>query len=42
MKKLWGDNYFDPKTKKFTTSDDNGSGGQLRRCFVEFIMKPVI
>jgi len=42
MKKLWGDNYFNPKDKKFTTNDDNGSGGQLRRCFVEFIMKPVI
>merc|ERR1712166_1017496 len=42
MKKLWGDNYFSPAEKKFVTSDDDGKGGQLRRCFVEFIMKPVI
>merc|ERR1711935_658131 len=42
MKKLWGDHYFSPAEKKFTTSDDDGKGGQLRRCFVEFIMKPVI
>ena len=42
MGKLWGDNYFNPAEKKFTTSDDDGKGGQLRRCFVEFIMKPVI
>ena len=42
MKKLWGDNYFSPVEKKFVTSDDDGKGGQLKRCFVEFIMKPVI
>merc|ERR1712166_808715 len=42
MKKLWGDWYFSPTEKKFVSSDDDGKGGQLRRCFVEFIMKPVI
>merc|ERR1712166_889849 len=42
MKKLWGDHYFSPAEKKFVSSDDDGKGGQLRRCFVEFIMKPVI
>jgi len=42
MVKLWGDNYFNPKTKKFTTNADNGEQGELPRCFVQFIMKPVI
>merc|ERR1711957_442528 len=42
MKKLWGDWYFSPTEKKFVSSDDDGKGGQLRRCFVEFIMKPVV
>lgn len=42
MKKLWGDNYFNPGRKVFTTDDDDGKGGQLPRCFVQFIMKPVI
>ena len=36
------DNGMAAKGKKITSSDDNGSGGQLRRCFVEFIIKPVI
>jgi elongation factor 2 len=42
MKKLWGDNYFNPKDKKFTT-DSNGEGNKaLPRCFVQFIMRPII
>jgi len=42
MKKLWGDNYFNPTTKKFTSDDSGADGTQLPRCFVQFIMKPVI
>jgi len=42
MKKFWGDNYFNPKEKKFTTSDAGVDGKTLPRCFVQFIMKPVI
>ena len=42
MKKFWGDNYFNPTTKKFTTDPDNGKGGELPRCFVQFIMRSVI
>jgi len=42
MKKFWGDNYFNPTTKKFTTDADNGKGGELPRCFVQFIMRSVI
>jgi elongation factor 2 len=42
MKKLWNDNYFNPKEKKFTTNNDGGDGKTLPRCFVQFIMRPVI
>jgi elongation factor 2 len=42
MKKLWGDNYFNPKTKKFQTSPKDEDGKDIKRCFAEFIMKPVI
>ena len=42
MKRLWGDNYFNPAKKVFTTKDAIEGGGQLPRCFVQFIMKPVI
>jgi len=42
MKKFWGDNYFNPTSKKFTTDPDNGKGGELPRCFVQFIMRSVI
>jgi len=42
MKKFWGDNYFNPTDKKFTTNSDNGKGGELPRCFVQFIMRSVI
>merc|ERR1712168_1783475 len=31
MKKLWGDNYFNPKTKKWTKNGD----GELKRAFVQ-------
>ena len=42
MKKMWGDNYFDAKAKKFTTNDMNAEKVQLARCFVQFIMRPII
>jgi len=42
MKRLWGDNYFNPQGKKFTTKDTDDNGKQLPRCFVQFIMRPVI
>ena len=42
MQKFWGDNYFNAATKKFTTENDDGNGGTLARCFVMFIMKPVV
>jgi elongation factor 2 len=42
MQKLWGDNYFDAKGKKWKTDEMADDGTQLRRCFVQFIMEPVI
>jgi len=42
MKKLWGDNYYDAKGKKFTGEDTDAEGNQLKRCFCQFIMEPVI
>lgn len=42
MQKLWGDNYFNPAKKQFTTDASDGAGGELPRCFVQFIMKPII
>jgi elongation factor 2 len=42
MQKLWGDNYFNPTKKQFTTNDTTDDGKTLPRCFVQFIMRPVI
>lgn len=40
--KLWGDNYFDQKAKKWKNTADADDGGKLKRAFVQFIMEPVI
>jgi elongation factor 2 len=42
MKKLWGDNYFNPKEKKFTADSTGPEGKALPRAFVQFIMRPII
>ena len=42
MSKLWGDNYFDAKAKKWKIEDVADDGSTLKRCFVQFIMEPVI
>ena len=42
MKKFWGDNYFNAATKQFQTAAEGAEGKQLQRCFVQFIMRPVI
>jgi len=41
MSKLWGDNYFNPKTKKWTTRGTDADGKNLKRAFVMFIMDPI-
>lgn len=42
MEKLWGDNYFDQKAKKWKNHADADDGSKLQRAFVSFMMKPVI
>jgi elongation factor 2 len=42
MLKLWGDNYHDAKAKKWKTEEIADDGAHLKRCFVQFIMEPVI
>jgi elongation factor 2 len=43
MEKLWGDNYFDAKAKKWKKHSQPDEGDvQLQRCFVQFIMDPVV
>jgi len=42
MKKLWGDNYYDPVRKCFTTEEETEDGKKLPRTFVQFIMDPII
>jgi len=41
MKRLWGDNFFDPKTKKWTTSQYDANGKKAERAFCMFILKPI-
>jgi len=40
--KLWGDNYFDQKGKKWKNEGTSDEGKELKRAFVQFIMEPVI
>jgi elongation factor 2 len=41
MQKLWGDNFFNPTNKKWTTSMFTPKGAKLERAFCTFIMKPI-
>merc|ERR1712001_162866 len=38
MKRLWGDNYFNSKTKKWVKNQQDGAD---KRAFVQFIMDPI-
>lgn len=42
MQKLWGDNYYDAKAKKWKTDEISDDGQNLKRCFVQFIMEPIV
>ncbi|TNV83518.1 hypothetical protein FGO68_gene7440 [Halteria grandinella] len=42
MQKLWGENYFDPSTKRWKTESISDDGRPLKRSFVQFIMEPII
>jgi elongation factor 2 len=41
MGRLWGDNYFDPEGKKWTTSNTSVSGKPLPRAFCQFVLEPI-
>lgn len=41
VKRLWGDNFFDTATKKWTRKQYNDKGKQLNRGFVQFILDPI-
>ena len=41
MTKLWGDNFFNPKTRKWTTSSNDADGKPLERAFNMFVLDPI-
>ncbi|KAJ6257031.1 hypothetical protein Dda_7915 [Drechslerella dactyloides] len=41
MERLWGDNFFNPKTKKWTKNSTDADGNQLDRAFNMFVLDPV-
>jgi len=42
MEKLWGDNFYDQKAKKWKNHKQADDGTTLKRTFVQFMMEPVI
>ncbi|KAG6916473.1 Elongation factor 2 [Tephrocybe rancida] len=41
MIKLWGDNFFNPTTRKWTTQSTDADGNSLERGFNMFILDPI-
>ncbi|KAI3616880.1 elongation factor 2 [Moniliophthora roreri] len=41
MSKLWGENYFNPTTRKWTTKSTDGNGKPLERAFNQFVLDPI-
>jgi elongation factor 2 len=41
MQKLWGDNFFNQKARKWTSKQYTKSGDRLDRGFCSFILKPI-
>ncbi|KAI9197484.1 P-loop containing nucleoside triphosphate hydrolase protein [Polychytrium aggregatum] len=41
MTRLWGDNYFNPATRKWTTKAEGADGKPLERAFNMFILDPI-
>lgn len=42
VKKMWGENYFNPNTKKFQSHNDDGQEGKLPRAFNKFCLGPIV
>ena len=40
--KLWGDNYFDAKTKKWKKNNEDEDGNELKRAFCSMILDPLL
>ncbi|OAQ28398.1 P-loop containing nucleoside triphosphate hydrolase protein [Linnemannia elongata AG-77] len=41
MEKLWGENFFNPATKKWTTKSTDAAGKPLERAFNMFVLDPI-
>ncbi|OWB60430.1 hypothetical protein B5S31_g3885 [[Candida] boidinii] len=41
MERLWGDSYFNPKTKKWTNKGTDAEGKSLDRAFNMFVLDPI-
>ncbi|SCV06076.1 LANO_0H21572g1_1 [Lachancea nothofagi CBS 11611] len=41
MERLWGDSYFNPKTKKWTNKETDTDGKPLERAFNMFVLDPI-
>lgn len=41
MKRLWGDNFFDPKSKKWKKRGVDDNGKALPRAFCQFVLDPI-
>ncbi|ETW86731.1 hypothetical protein HETIRDRAFT_377315 [Heterobasidion irregulare TC 32-1] len=41
MVKLWGDNFFNPATRKWTTKGTDADGKPLQRAFNQFVLDPI-
>lgn len=39
--KLWGENYFDPASNKWQTSEGDSSGQKLNRSFNQYVLEPL-
>ena len=42
IEKLWGDNFFDTKSRKWKNFNKSDDEQILKRSFVQFILEPVI
>ncbi|BFZ60497.1 translation elongation factor 2 [Saitoella coloradoensis] len=41
LDRLWGDNFFNPKTKKWSKTATGADGAQLERAFNMFVLDPI-
>jgi elongation factor 2 len=41
LERLWGDNWFDPESKKWKKKNQSDSGKPLKRAFCQFVLDPI-